>query len=765
VNSSPPLSGAAVYADVIVARPARGLDRPFTYRVPPALQPHVVAGAVVEVPFRGGSLVGYVIDLHADAPSSLAEDAIRDVLQVRSPREFWGEDLLGAAGWMQYYYGCLMVEALNAIIPEPVRAGLWRKRPARGAPARTRVVALTDNGPDPEPLLRALDGDGPQARRVLDALRRHGHLPASELLNLAHARTETIHHLRDAGLVKYRMVAPDQLSAWHDPLKGTSALGSTERPDLTPAQREAVDRILALRAQGKAAAVLLHGVTGSGKTEVYLRVLEAVTEAGGTAVVLVPEISLTPQAVHRYRTRLGEKVAVLHSGLTDAERHEQWWSLRRGGMAVALGARSCVFAPFDRPSVLVVDEEHDSSYKQDSSPRYHARQVAIRRALQGNGVVVLGSATPSLESYHWAREGRYHLLELGERVEGRPLPEVEIVDLRRFGRGRPVALGAVLRERMREALAAGGQVMLLMNRRGFSSYLMCTDCGHMERCPRCDISLTVHAAPECLRCHYCLFEKGHMAVCPGCTGVSLKYFGSGTQRVEEELLGAFPGISLARMDADTTRRPGDHLRLLEKFGRGEIQVLLGTQMIAKGHDFPGVTLVGVVLADTALNLPDFRAAERTFSLLVQVSGRAGRGARPGRVVVQTYNPDNPAVLLAARQDYKAFFDLELGHRRELSYPPFVHLVNVVFASEDEAAAQAAAHSLAAGILPEARALGAGWLGPAPCAIPRLHRKYRWHLTFKANKVQEIVPLIRKFLAAGIPAGVAVTIDADPMSML
>lgn len=752
------------YADVIVAVPSRGLDRPWTYRVPAELSDRVRQGSVVRVPFHGRVLTGYVVAVHP-APDGVADPrSIKPIAEVRSPQEFWGEGLMQLAAWMQAFYGCLTLDALHAIIPEPVRAGLHRKVKGGG---RSGVYELSDRVSVVDHLLDVLDGDAPQARRVVAALRERKRIPPSELLNEAHAGPEVLQRLREAGLLRYRIVPTDELTPADDPIRASAeeALGSTARPTLTDPQRAAVDRIVARVRAGKPAVVLLHGVTGSGKTEVYLHALETVMAEGRQGLVLVPEISLTPQAVHRYRSRLGDRVAVLHSALTPPERFEQWWRLRRGQLPLALGARSCVFAPFDRPALLIVDEEQDASYKQEQSPRYHARQIAIKRAVQAGGVVVLGSATPSLESYHWAREGRYELLELPDRVEGRPLPEIEVVDMRRMGRSGPRSIGAVLRDRLRETLARGEQAMLLMNRRGFSSYLMCGDCGHIERCPRCDISLTFHSAPPTLLCHYCLYERRPPSECPQCQGPDVRFFGSGTQRVEEELLRDFPGVGLARMDRDTTRHSGDHRRILERFGRGEVQILLGTQMIAKGHDFPGVTLVGVVLADTALNLPDFRAAERTFSLLVQVAGRAGRGERPGRVVIQTYNPEHPAVICAARQDYHAFFEAELEQRRDLSYPPFSHLVNVLFASEDEQAVEAAAKAAGVALAPAARAVGAGMLGPAPCAVTRIHRKYRWHLTFKAHQVQEIVPEIRKYLGNKAHSGVACSIDADPMSML
>jgi primosomal protein N' (replication factor Y) len=758
------------FAAVIVNMPARAVDKPFTYGVPDALAERVRVGTMVTVPFGRQKLSGYVVGLAPQPPPDVPPDKIRDILEAGGTDEVWGRDLLAIAQWMHTFYGALIVESLHTIVPEPVRASFTtRDKPKRrGVAGRVRVVTLADGDNDPETFLAGLDGEAPQARRILDVLRRAGALPPGELLSEAQAHREVLGHLKTAGLVRYRQVAAATLEPADDPLRdgAAPALLGTVATQLTPAQDAAVNKIRELMAAGKPAVVLLHGITGSGKTEVYLRSLQHVVEAGCQGLVLVPEISLTPQAVDRYRSRLGEQVAIMHSALTPHERVQEWWSLKQGRMSVALGARSCVFAPLERPALYIVDEEHDSSYKQEQSPRYHARQVAIRRAMETKSVVLLGSATPSMESYYWALQGKYHLIELPGRVADRPLPEVEIVDLRRRKKvAGGLSLSPLLKSRMRETLERGEQVMLLMNRRGFSSYLMCEDCGEIVRCPRCDISLTYHSSPPAMLCHYCLYEKPPASICHKCGGFALGYFGSGTQRVEDELRTDFDGYSVLRMDRDTTRKMGDHRRLLERFGKGEAQILLGTQMIAKGHDFPGVTLVGVVLADMALNLPDFRSAERTFSLLVQVAGRAGRGEQPGRVVIQTFNPEHPAVQFAARQDYAAFYADEIALRQELWYPPFSHLVNVLFFGEDERAVRAAAEHAAATMAstPEARA--GQMLGPAPCALARIHRKHRWHLTFKAHQVQEIMPVIRNYLAHHAVPGVQVAVDADPMSML
>lgn len=759
-----PAPSGEVYADVVVTVPSRGIDRPFTYRVPSPLATAVAGGCIVRVPFHGREVSGYVVGLHDTPPPSLDAAVIRDIAAVQSRQSLLPDDLADVARWMQGFYGCVLVEAFQAMIPEPVRAGLGVKRRSAAA-GRIRVAVLSEtfDAVAFDGFVQTLGGDEGQARRLVAVLQDRGATAPTELLAVAHARREVLGRLRDGGFLRWRTQVPPPSTASTAP---SMLLGGAAPLCLNDAQQRAVDAILAQVASGRPGVILLHGVTGSGKTEVYLRALAAVLGGGRPGLALVPEISLTPQAVDRYRRHLGEKIAVLHSGLGAAERVDEWWSLKEGRMAVALGARSCIFAPLSDLGLIIVDEEHETSYKQEHSPRYHARQVAIRRAVASGGTVVLGSATPSVESYYWAIQGKYSLVELPHRVEDRPLPEVEVVSLRRPRRdGRMRALGHGLRMRIKETLARGEQVMLLHNRRGFASYLMCTDCGHLSKCPRCDISFTYHAGPPRLVCHYCLYETSPPALCSACGGLEVAHFGAGTQRVEEEVMEAFPGVPLIRMDRDTTRQMSDHRRLLEQFARREAQILIGTQMIAKGHDFPDVTLVGVVLADTGLNLPDFRAAERTFSLLTQVAGRAGRGATKGSVVIQTYNPDHYAIRHAATQQYRAFFDEELRYRRELEYPPFTHLINVIVAGEDSDAVERAALAMGERMRQMLAQYACVLLGPAPCALGRIHRKSRWHLVFKCRRVQEIMPLIRTYLRENPSAGVSVAVDADPVSML
>jgi primosomal protein N' (replication factor Y) len=537
----------------------------------------------------------------------------------------------------------------------------------------------------------------------------------------------------------------------------------------TADQRGAIAALARLEPGGVA---LLFGVTGSGKTLVYLRYLQGLVAAGRGAIVLVPEIALTPQTVARFKGVFGDDVAVLHSALSDGERYDAWRALKEGRRHVAIGARSAVFAPVASLGAIVVDEEHDASYKQGEAPRYHAREVAVRRAALAGATVVLGSATPSLESWTAAAGGAYRLIELPERVEARPLPPVQVVDLRsapqRRGTG-AVPWSEALDAAVQGALERGEQAMVLLNRRGFSVFVQCPSCGEVWTCPNCSIALTYHRSPASLRCHHCDHRQRPPTSCPSCGAATQRYRGVGTQQVEEFLAGRFPAARVARMDLDSTGGKWSHHRILEQVAAGTVDVLVGTQMIAKGLDFPRVTVVGVVDADVALNLPDFRAAERTFALLTQVAGRTGRGALGGRVIVQTRAPGHHAIVRSATHDVRGFLEAERAERRDPPYPPQVRLVNAVLSGSDQRAVARAAgrvvewlHALLAA-RPE---LAATVVGPAPCPIERVRERWRWHFLVKAGDDALLTRLARYLAArAPVPAGVRMIVDRDPVSLL
>lgn len=539
-------------------------------------------------------------------------------------------------------------------------------------------------------------------------------------------------------------------------------------PVPTAAQQTVLGEILPAIARGGYAPFLLYGATGSGKTEVYLRAAESTLAAGRGVLYLVPEIGLTPLLLSRLAARLPGEIAVLHSALAAGERRAGWDRVRSGDCRVVVGARSAVFAPVARLGLVVVDEEHDGSYKQEETPRYHARDLAVVRARDEGAVLLLGSATPSLESFHHARRGRYRLLRLGGRVEQRALPSVRIVDMRREFRetGSVRPLSRALEEAIGRCLGRGEQALVLRNRRGWAPVLLCPGCGARVRCPRCSLSLTWHRAEGRLRCHLCGIERRRPDTCPACGSQALREMGEGTERIEDELRRAFPEARIERMDRDTTRRRGAQERLLRQFERGELDILVGTQMIAKGHDFPRVTLVGVVSADQALGLPDFRAGERTFQLLTQMAGRAGRGGRPGEVVVQAFDPDHPVLREAAAQDYEAFYERELGFRRAMRYPPISALVRLIVTDKVPSKARAWAE-LVAGALRES---GGGRLrvtGPGPAPVERIRGLYREQILVRSAGRRRLVEAISGALAKveGELPRRALHVDVDPLSVL
>ncbi|SLJ92369.1 MULTISPECIES: primosomal protein N' [unclassified Paenibacillus] len=563
-----------------------------------------------------------------------------------------------------------------------------------------------------------------------------------ELLSTLQVSAATVKGLEEKGLV-----VTEDVEVFRDPYQGRK-FRATEPLNLTEEQQHVYNNINGRLQERRHGVFLLHGVTGSGKTEVYLQTIQRCIEQDRQAIVLVPEIALTPQMVERFKGRFGDQVAVMHSRLSGGERYDEWRKIREGQVKVAIGARSAVFAPFSRLGLIIMDEEHETSYKQEETPKYHARDVAVKRAQQHQAVVVLGSATPSLESYYAARSQSNDdfaplLLEMPTRALGNKLPEVRIVDMREeLKDGNRSMFSRALHKGLEERMERGEQTVLLLNRRGYSTFVMCRSCGYVAGCPECDISLTYHQRSNNLRCHYCGYAEAAPEVCPDCGSEHIRYFGTGTQRVEEELAKLFPGIRVIRMDVDTTSEKGSHEKLLKQFREKKADVLLGTQMVAKGLDFPDVTLVGVITADSALNLPDFRAAEKTFQLLTQVAGRAGRHQLPGEVFVQSYTPEHYSIGHASQHDYVSFVREELLHRRNLQYPPYCRLILVTFSHEQLPVLIRLAENYTR-ILKE-KANAAGWLGsldrfsndafdvlgPVASPIPRIKNRYRFQCMIK-----------------------------------
>jgi primosomal protein N' (replication factor Y) len=743
-----------LFADVLLPL---SVSTPYRYAVPDALSQRVVTGTRVLVPVRRRRAVGVVAGLGSEPPAAGTERAI---LAAPDAEPALSPELLRLGEWLSSYYGCPRGLSLRALLP----GALWGGRGGRvaGPPERTeRTITLVQALPSLLERERAFSRS-PKRRVAYEALEAlGGTAPLRHLVAQLKLGPSVL-----TGLVRQGLARIDQVAAPRDPF---TDLAVAPPPELTADQHRVMDEILATPV---ATPILIEGVTGSGKTLVYLEVLRSMVESGGGAILLVPEIALTPQTVARVRGVFGDAVAVLHSGLSDAERADAWRALRQGKKRVAVGARSAIFAPVQRLAVIVVDEEHEPSYKQGTAPRYHARDAALVRGQIEGARVLFGSATPSLELLHQVAHGSVRRVELPRRIGDRPLPPVETVDLRsaeRIPEAGPVAWSEALDRAVREALERKEQVILLLNRRGFASFLQCPTCGTVPGCPRCAISLTVHTTPSALRCHYCGHEEPLGTTCKSCGAMTRRMRGLGTQQLEHFLGSRFPAARIARMDLDTTSTKWSHHRILERVGRGEVDILLGTQMIAKGLDFPGVTVVGVVDADTGLHLPDFRAAERTFQLVAQVAGRAGRGPAGGRVVVQTRSPDHHALRAAATHSIAAFAAAELPLRAlpNPPYPPHVGLVRFVALGRTEDAAAGRATRLAEWLRrANNERLGGALiiLGPAPCPIARLHGRWRWHVLVKSAEPRILGRVMRAWRGQGRSAALIVA-DRDPVSLL
>jgi primosomal protein N' (replication factor Y) len=821
------------------------LFKTFTYEVSGPLPD---PGTRVLVPFRRGEEVGWVLGpTRGPAPAS-----VRKVLGRLDEVPSLPPDLLALGQWISEYYVSPLGVTLRSMLPAALSdagSGLLCLTPegedaARAqtgsglSPRSVRVLHElgTAGGGAPIPALRRALGRGsfwPEIEALSSArLVERRSLPPSSPARSRHVarirewitdlasreavftgarrQRECYERIEAAGgavevarlgkehgfspsviqgLARKGVITVGKEEVFRDPFEGIPR----ERPDdhaLSPAQAQAVEALRSATRDPRGTPFLLHGVTGSGKTLVYVHLLREVVESQGRgAIVLVPEISLTPQTVARFRAWFGDRVAVLHSGLSDGERYDQWRQIRSGAKSVVVGARSAVFAPLPDLGAIVVDEEHDGSYKQSETPRYHARDVAVVRAGLTGSLCVLGSATPSLESWQNAELRKFRRLELPSRVPGSSMPSVEVVDLRALRKGAggnetsgragrstapaDVRADGILSPRLvtavRSRLQKGEQCILLLNRRGYASFIQCRACGSVRECPNCSVSFTYHRATSRLLCHHCRHEEGVPRRCDACGSDDLSYRGVGTQQVERVVAETFPGARIARMDVDTTSGKWAHQEILGRVERGEIDLLLGTQMIAKGLDFPRVTLVGVVNADVGLHLPDFRASERTFQLLSQVSGRAGRGAAAGEVVIQTSLPEHYAIQSAVAHDFRAFVQRELEERRSPPYPPNVRLVNVIVSSPNARLAAEAVESAAGWMRRRLRGTGGApeVVGPAPSPIERLHSRWRWHFFLRGGKVAAVTPLLRSILEdfRPPPGDVRISVDRDPVALL
>lgn len=725
-------------ADVAVAAP---LDRTLSYLVPDALHEQLRVGHRVRVPLGRRTAVGYVFNLGQSAPKGL-----------KPLLELLDEQPLFAVGDARFYERAARYYAYP--LGEAVRTALPGGLSGRGQPPAILHERHFRPG--------TADGTPPGAlqRQLLSSVREAGTMTMSDLRRRFGTPQAALRRLVELGFLVEEVVERRR-----DPL-GDAPVVAAKAVKLNPAQQQALDVLCPAIDKGGFAPFLLHGVTGSGKTEVYLRAIAAVLARGRQALVLVPEIGLTPQLVARFRSWFcGREVrlGVLHSGLGDGERYDAWRAAARGEIDVLIGVRSAVFAPLANPGIIIVDEEHDASYKQGEGFRYHARDLALLRGQMNEAVVLLGSATPALGSYQRSRDGQLACLELPERVAGRPLPAVRMIDLSQYHDDN--VLSPPLQEALAATLLAGEQALLLLNRRGYSPFLLCRDCGATCRCPNCEITLTYSRVQGVLRCHYCDYREPPPDTCPRCRGSRFLPEGAGTERLEETLHEMFPQARVARMDRDTMSRKGAHGRLMTGMVAGDFDILIGTQMIAKGHDFAAVTLVGVINADSALNLPDFRSAERVFALFSQAAGRAGRGDRPGQVLIQTWSPDHYALEFTARHDYQGFAAVELAQREALGYPPFGHLVNLVISGNNAGQVAAEAQRLADDLIRKRGKVEV--LGPAPCPLQKLRGRSRVQILLKAGERAALRRLVDWLRTGGkrLPAGISLTVDVDPLDML
>ncbi len=725
------------------------LDRQFDYSIPSELIGSVQVGCKVSVPFGRSIRSAYVVCL---ASGSERKD-LKGILSVESREPLISPLVLELAAWISRYYLAPIEHAVRAVLPGAVRR-------SSDNPAERLFVTVTEAGAK-NGVVNILRERSPKQAAVLELVLGQEGLPMADVTRSLRTTSATVRLLEKKGLVEV-----EQKAIQRDPCAGRTIV-KTEPLDLMAEQQVALDMVITAINAPAPPVVLLHGVTGSGKTEVYLQAIQHVLASGKGAIVLVPEISLTPQTVERFHSRFGDRIAVLHSHLSDGERHDEWCRLRDGKAQIAIGARSAVFAPVRNPGIIVVDEEHDTSYKQGESPRYNARDVAVVRGKLQACAVVLGSATPSLESFANAQSGKYRIAVLNHRADHRKMPVMRIVDMRveAAKEGRAHVMSADLLEAVRLRLERAEQTILFLNRRGYATSLVCPKCGYVAKCGMCSVAFTYHRHTEELRCHICGGSKRVPTKCPQCSDPAFRFSGIGTQRVETIVKRFFPSASIQRMDSDATSSRGSHGRILNDFRTGKIDILVGTQMIAKGLDFPNVTLIGIVNADTGLHMPDFRAGERTFQLITQVAGRAGRGEIPGEVIVQTYTPHHFAVQSARNLDYIGFFDKESEFRRELRYPPFAHLACVTIRGRSDSATCFTAKQFYEKLrdsLPKEVIVA----GPAPAPITRAKGYYRYQIMLRSKSALTVANGLRKAQQDFMwPSGVTCAMDVDAISLL
>ena len=739
------------YVEAVLPVPLR---RSFTYRVPASMSDTIKLGARLKVPFGKRSLTGYAVKLHDQLPSDIEfdESKIKDIIEVSDDEPLITPEILKLTQWTADYYSSFWGEMLKASLPAGINT-------EKVKPKRRKAVRLIEPEPDGKPLTE------PQQRIIAMLAENGGEMLFADLIEASGAGASPLNTLAKRGVVEVYVQ-----DVMRDPLAGAN-LPDRDSFTLTGEQSSALGEITAaVDESGTFRSFLLHGVTGSGKTEVYIRAMRHALDAGRSAMMLVPEIALTPVFSRRLRAVFGSEVAILHSNLSPGERYDEWRRIRRGDARIAIGTRSAVFAPLENIGLVIVDEEHDPSYRQHESPFYNGRDVAVMRAHLAGAVAVLGSATPAMESFYNAQSGKYTYLKLPDRIGGRGLATAELIDMRdvfkRFGKD--VALSPELLEAITETHSRGEQVIILLNRRGFSQFVLCRTCGETIKCPNCDITLTFHRNDSRLVCHYCNHREKSPKTCPQCQSEFLYFVGEGTENIADQLTKKFPEMRIARVDRDTMAHKGEMEDVLLKFANGGLDMLVGTQMIAKGHDFPNVTLVGVISVDIGLGLPDMRSAERTFQLITQVAGRAGRGERAGKVLIQTYYPEHYALKHAKEQDYEGFYAEEIKFRKRLGYPPFFVLALILIKHRDHSYASKNANMLRRSLDAANTERQARVLGPAPASLSRLKNEFRLQIILKGVSRRALRETLDIALADTESRGCdlrTINVEIDPVNLM
>ncbi|MCC8160990.1 MAG: primosomal protein N' [Oscillospiraceae bacterium] len=805
-------------AKVIVDYRSKHIDRVFDYLVPTELEDKLETGSRVLVPFSAGNreVEGFCMGFAEKSKSK----KIKSIIRIANDTAGFDADMLPLIEWMHKKYLAPYLDIIHTIVPSgtavkskewiillqsceeksEIRAKITRILSENGGEMeygalkdlcgediraqvsamikkgelkkeyrqsvdikdkQIRCIRLTVNSEEAHKEAERIGKKAPVQARMLEFLSSNEYVSVADLKRFTDGSYNAVSAIVRKGLAKYIDVTVDR-----NPYKNRQ-FKKTEKMTPTLEQENAITRITDSVKTGESETYLLHGVTGSGKTEVFMQAIEYAVSIGKSAIMLVPEISLTPQMVARFMSRFGDRVAIFHSGLSLGERYDQWKRIKDGGADIVIGARSAVFTPLKNIGIIIMDEEHSDTYKSDMSPRYHAGDVAIFRAKQSGAAVVLASATPSVESYYKAKTGEYTLIEMKSRYNSNKMPDISVVDMRgELARGNKSMLSGTLYRELSKNLQCGEQTILFLNRRGFSTFVSCRACGYVPQCPNCNISLTYHKSENSLKCHYCGFTRPNYTLCPECGSKYIRYFGAGTQKVEDEIKRLFPNASTIRMDMDTTGKKQSHEKILTKFEKDKIDILIGTQMVTKGLDFENVTLVGVITADTMLNINDFRSGERTFAMLEQVSGRAGRGSREGRAVIQTYTPEHEAVSLVKSHDYISFYNSEIEERRLMWYPPFCSIISVLFQGPSETLVPQTAKYFVKQI-GDLKALSQKIqvLGPIPSYISKIKNKYRWQIIFKCEDDDKLGEVLKnaetQCRANKIYEGVSIVIDKSP----